>query len=219
MASPATLLTLFPMSSRHQSARTLSSTTSPTIEAISIANSPQNRPHRHGQEQEAAICREREGRSPDLCRVLGNWYVRNTIWGRGDNGLGNRRADILSRQAALSHVFLVSPEVVLTVLVKQHSVTCAVPVACSHPPRSGGDGTRRSTLDRSEQLNNGNGGFDANIILGASQLHLPLLHHPTLLFSSPAVTVSRASQRSLSLFLPPLSPAQPSQRHLPLSLF
>lgn len=58
-------------------------------------------------------------------------------------------------QVALSPVFLVSLVVVLTVLVRLPSVTCAVPVACSPPPRSGASGTSRSTRARSE-LNLGN---------------------------------------------------------------
>jgi hypothetical protein len=44
-----------------------------------------------------------------------------------------------------SPVFLVSLEEELTVPVRLPSVTCAAPVACSLPPRSGASGTRRST--------------------------------------------------------------------------
>lgn len=55
-------------------------------------------------------------------------------------------------QVALSPVFLVSLVVVLTVPVRPPSVTSAVPVACSHPPRSGASGTRRSTLAKSTQI-------------------------------------------------------------------
>lgn len=53
-------------------------------------------------------------------------------------------------QVAPSPVFLVSPVVEPTVPVRLPSVTCAVPVACSPLPKSGGSGTRRSTLARSE---------------------------------------------------------------------
>jgi hypothetical protein len=42
-------------------------------------------------------------------------------------------------------VFLVSLVEELTVPVRLRSVTCAAPVACSLPPRSGASGTRRST--------------------------------------------------------------------------
>jgi hypothetical protein len=48
-------------------------------------------------------------------------------------------------QAVLSPVFPVSLVVVLTVPVRLPSVTSAVPVVCSLPPRSGASGTRRST--------------------------------------------------------------------------
>lgn len=57
-------------------------------------------------------------------------------------------------QVALSPVSPVSLVVVLTVPVRPPSVTCAVPVACSLPPRSGASGTRRSTLARSTQNRN-----------------------------------------------------------------
>ena len=53
-------------------------------------------------------------------------------------------------QVALLPVFLVSLVVVLTVLVRLHSVTCAVPDACSHLPRHGESGTSRLTRARSE---------------------------------------------------------------------
>ena len=53
-------------------------------------------------------------------------------------------------QAALLPVSPVSLAVVLTVLVRLPLVTSAALVACSLPPRSGGSGTRRSTLARSK---------------------------------------------------------------------
>ena len=52
-------------------------------------------------------------------------------------------------QVVLSLVSLVSLVVVLTVLVRPLSVTSAALVACSLLLRSGGNGTRRSTLARS----------------------------------------------------------------------
>ena len=56
---------------------------------------------------------------------------------------------ILTTQVALLPVSPVSPVVVLTAPVRPLSVTCAVPVACSPPPRSGASGTSRSTRARS----------------------------------------------------------------------
>lgn len=53
-------------------------------------------------------------------------------------------------QVVPSPVSPVSLVVVPTVPVRLPSVTCAALVACSLPPRSGGSGTRRSTLARSE---------------------------------------------------------------------
>lgn len=58
-------------------------------------------------------------------------------------------ADIFCEQVVPSPVSLVSLVVVLTVPVRPPSVTCAVPVVCSLPPRSGGSGTSRSTRARS----------------------------------------------------------------------
>jgi large subunit ribosomal protein L4e len=49
-------------------------------------------------------------------------------------------------------VFPVSLEEEPTVLDKLLSVTCADPVVCSHPPRSGESGTKRSTSARSENI-------------------------------------------------------------------
>jgi hypothetical protein len=54
-------------------------------------------------------------------------------------------------QVALLHVFLAYLVVEHTVLGKLHSAISVVPVECSHPPRSGGNGIRRSTLVKSEK--------------------------------------------------------------------
>lgn len=56
------------------------------------------------------------------------------------------------RQVVLLPVFPVSLEEELTVLDKLLSVTCADLAVCSHLPRSGESGTKRSTLDRSEHV-------------------------------------------------------------------
>jgi hypothetical protein len=53
-------------------------------------------------------------------------------------------------QVELLLVSPVSLAVVLTELVRQRSVTCAAPVACSHRPRSGESGTSRSARAKSE---------------------------------------------------------------------
>ena len=70
------------------------------------------------------------------------------------SGMQNWKDMANGHQVALSPVFPVSLVVVLTVLVRLLSVTCADPVACSLPPRSGASGTRRSTLARSTQNRN-----------------------------------------------------------------
>jgi len=61
-------------------------------------------------------------------------------------------ANSTSMQVVPLPVFLVSLEEELTVLDKLLSVTCADLVVCSHPPRSGESGTKRSTLARSENV-------------------------------------------------------------------
>jgi hypothetical protein len=61
-------------------------------------------------------------------------------------------ANFTSTQVALLPVFPVSLEEEPTVLDKLLSATCADLVACSHPPKSGESGTKRSTLARSEYI-------------------------------------------------------------------
>ena len=58
--------------------------------------------------------------------------------------------DIRIVQVELLPVSLVSVEEEPTVQAKQHSATCVDPVACSHPPRSGASGTKRSISVRSK---------------------------------------------------------------------
>jgi large subunit ribosomal protein L4e len=71
--------------------------------------------------------------------------------GIGSDALRSKiMANSTSIQVAPLPVFLVSLEEELTVLDKLLSVTCADLVVCSHPPRSGESGTKRSTLARSE---------------------------------------------------------------------
>lgn len=59
---------------------------------------------------------------------------------------------VVSIQVVLLPVFLVSLVVELTVLDKLLSVTCADLDVCSLLQRSGESGTKRSTLDKSENL-------------------------------------------------------------------
>lgn len=59
---------------------------------------------------------------------------------------------VVSTQVVLLPVFLVSLVAELTVLVKLLSVTCADLDVCSLLQRSGESGTKRSTLDKSENL-------------------------------------------------------------------
>jgi hypothetical protein len=55
-------------------------------------------------------------------------------------------------QAALLHVSLASRVVVRIVLDKLLLVINVALAECSHPPKSGGSGTKRSTLVKSEEL-------------------------------------------------------------------
>ncbi len=61
-------------------------------------------------------------------------------------------ANFASTQVVLLPVFPVSLEEEPTVLDKLLSGTCADLVVCSHRPRSGESGTKRSTLARSEDI-------------------------------------------------------------------
>jgi hypothetical protein len=78
-----------------------------------------------------------------------------TGWDRGHagNSVWIMVANIFTLQVVLLPVFPVSLVVEPTVLVRLLSVTCAVLVACSHPPRSGESGTSRSARARSESRN------------------------------------------------------------------
>merc|ERR1712169_46329 len=77
-------------------------------------------------------------------------------------------------------VFPVSLEEEPTVLDRLLSVTCADLVACSHQPRSGESGTKRSTSDKSD-----------------TPLLLPWLLHPSQLSFWPVVTKFPPSLRFL----------------------
>jgi hypothetical protein len=86
----------------------------------------------------------------EICNCMSGYIGRRQLWmGADELGVGTM-ANATSKQVALLPVFPVSLEEELTVLDKLLSVTCADLVACSHPPRSGESGTKRSTLARSE---------------------------------------------------------------------
>merc|ERR1711981_972055 len=81
------------------------------------------------------------------------------------------------------------------------SVTCADLVACSHQPRSGESGTKRSTSDKSD-----------------TPLLLPWLLHPSQLSFWPVVTKFPPSLRFLWSSTPRSSPLEPLPAHLPPSV-
>lgn len=66
------------------------------------------------------------------------------------------RIRLIETQDVPLPVFPVSLEEEPTVLDRLLSVTCADLVVCSHPPRSGESGTKRSTSDKSERYNPSN---------------------------------------------------------------
>merc|ERR1712093_827821 len=98
-------------------------------------------------------------------------------------------------------VFPVSLEEEPTVLDRLLSVTCADLVACSHQPRSGESGTKRSTSDKSD-----------------TPLLLPWLLHPSQLSFWPVVTKFPPSLRFLWSSTPRSSPLEPLPAHLPPSV-
>ena len=192
MASQARTRTPCRLSSRPQFAQISSSMLELTrCSCGMMLTRRQDCPHRNGKEQEAAIRSEREGGSSDECGVLGYRYVNTQEMDLDMEAL--RRYSITNtntflNQAALSHVSPVSAEEVPTAPAKQPSATNVALAACSHPPKSGANGTKRSISARS-----------------ASPPHPPSPPPHPLRSSSPAATTSPASQR-----YPSSSPALPS---------
>lgn len=111
----------------------------------------------------------------------------------------------------VSLVFLVE---VPTVLVKLRLETCAVLAVCSRQPKSGGSGIKRSTLGRSMSWRLVNLKMqDTNDFPGALLPPPPSQPPPSQLSSSPVVTRSPQSQKSLSSFPQKSSRLPPSPRH------
>ena len=129
--------TLCQPSSAPQFDLTLSSTKTNEVRGIERLTWRQDCPHWNGEKQEATLCCKRESWRTDICRIVGYRYEEHKTITTG--------MDLISWQVELSPVFLEYLAVVHTEQVKQPSVTNAGPVACSHPPRSGESGTRRST--------------------------------------------------------------------------